>query len=141
MAAQTIEAIANLPQMQIGKFISGSETARHRPTNIPELNSDIENILWRRMASSSLCFIIARNPQLWDFDEVLQAEQEELENGISRFREYYQIPEYEPLEKNSKAAEFAEVSRPRQGAYVMNQILGFKNKQSVINKAIEIYQQ
>ena len=138
---EELQTIANLPQMQIGQFISGSENARQRPNNIAELSGEVENILWRRMGSSSLSFIVARNPGIWDFEEILKTEQKELEDGIARFRSFYEIPEYVPLDENGRAVEFAEIVTPKHGGYVQTQLRGFKNKQSVINKAISIYEQ
>ena len=138
---QELQTISDLPQMQIGQFISGSENARQRPDNIPALSGEVENIMWRRMASSSLCFIVARNPDIWDFEEILKTEQKELEDGIARFRSFYEIPEYVPLDENGRAVEFAEIVTPKHGGYVQTQLRGFKNKQSVINKAISVYEQ
>lgn len=136
---EEISIISNLPQMQIGQFISGSDNARKRPEDMTELTAEVENMLWRRMASSSLCFIIARNPNIWDFDSVLKIEQEELESGIARFREYYGIPDYEPLDENGRAVEFADLFRPKELEYIKNQIVGFNNKKKVIDKAIWTY--
>jgi hypothetical protein len=136
---QELQVLADLPQMQIGQFISGSDNARKRPDNIEPLNAEVENILWRRMASSSLSFIIARNPQIWDLNSVVKIEQEELENGIVRFREYYGIPDYVSLKEEDKVVEFGNIYRPKEEAYIKNQLNGFENKQSIINKAIWIY--
>lgn len=138
---EELQTIADLPQMQIGQFISGSESARQRPDNIPELSDEVENILWRRMGSSSLSFIVARNPSIWDFNEILKREEKELEYGITRFRSFYEIPEYVPLEENGRAVDFAEIVTPKHGGYIQTQLRGFKNKQSVLNKAIAIYEQ
>lgn len=136
---EELQTIADLPQMQIGQFISGSESARQRPDNIPELSDEVEHILWRRMGSSSLSFIVARNPDIWDFDEILKTEEKELEYGITRFRSFYEIPDYVPLDENGRAVDFAEIVTPKHGGYIQTQLRGFKNKRMVIDKAIAIH--
>lgn len=128
-----IELIKELPPMQISNFISGSGEARVRPDNIPPLSSGIADILFKRMASSSLSFIISRNPDIWDYNEVRQKELAELEEGIARFREYYGIPQYVELEEQERVLEFAEIQQPKQLSYVHNQLRHFANKKRVLN--------
>jgi hypothetical protein len=128
-----IALIKELTPMQISKFISGSTEARVRPDNITPLSAGISDILFKRMASSSLSFIISRNPGIWDYEEVRQKELDELEVGILRFREYYGIPEYVELTETSRALEFAEIQAPKQLSYVHNQLRHFANKKSILN--------
>jgi hypothetical protein len=128
-----IDLIKELTPMQISKFISGSTEARIRPDNITPLSAGISDILFKRMASSSLSFIISRNPGIWDYEEVRQKELDELEVGILRFREYYGVPEYVELTETSRVLEFAEIQAPKQLAYVHNQLRHFANKKSILN--------
>jgi hypothetical protein len=85
------------------------------------------------MASSSLSFIISRNPAIWDYEEVHQRELVELQEGILRFREYYGVPSYVELTETSRVMDFAEIQAPKQLAYVHNQLRHFANKKTVLN--------
>jgi hypothetical protein len=128
-----IDLIKGLTPMQISKFISGSTEARARPDNITPLSAGIADILFKRMASSSLSFIISHSPAIWDYEEVHQRELAELEEGILRFRAYYGVPEYVELTETSRVMEFAEIQAPKQLAYVHNQLRHFANKKQVLN--------
>jgi hypothetical protein len=128
-----IDLIKELTPMQISKFISGSTEARVRPDNITPLSAGISNILFKRMASSSLSFIISRNPAIWDYEEVHQRELAELQEGILRFREYYGVPSYVELTEVSRVMDFAEIQAPKQLSYVHNQLRHFANKKTVLN--------
>ena len=128
-----ISLIQALPPMQISNFISGSDEARARPDNIPPLSAGIADILFKRMASGSLSFIISKNPAIWDYEEVHQRELAELEEGILRFREYYGVPEYVELTEVSRVTDFAEIQAPKQLSYVHNQLRHFANKKRVLN--------
>jgi len=128
-----IDLIKELTPMQISKFISGSTEARVRPDNITPLSAGISSILFKRMASSSLSFIISYTPDIWDYEEVHQRELAELEEGILRFRAYYGVPEYVELTETSRVMEFAEIQAPNQLAYVHNQLRHFANKKTVLN--------
>lgn len=128
-----IALIQELPPMQVSNFISGSTEARVRPNNIPSLSDDLAEILFKRMASSSLSFIVSRNPDIWDYDEIHQRELHELEEGIARFRDYYKIPEYVELTETERVLDFAGIEAPKQLAYVHNQLRHFENKKRVLN--------
>jgi len=131
-----INLIKELTPMQISKFISGSTEARIRPNNIPTLSSGIAEILFKRMASSSLSFIVSRNPEIWDYQEVRQKELEELQNGILRFKEYYEIPNYVELDDIETVMQFAETKASNQLAYFHNQLRIFKNKEHILNEIL-----
>jgi asparagine synthetase A len=119
--------------MQVSKFISGSKTARLRDMNIPELSQDVAKMVFDRMGSSSLSFIVSQNLDIWDFDEVLSEEKKQLELGISRFVNYYQIPEtVDPMDQE-KVLEHAFVYFPKQKDYVHTQLRGFKNKLQILS--------
>ena len=129
-----IDLIKELTPMQISKFISGSTEARVRPDNITPLSAGIADILFKRMASSSLSFIISHSPAIWDYEEVHQRELTELEEGILRFRAYYGVPEYVELTEVSRVMDFAEIQAPKQLSYVHNQLRHFANKKRVLNE-------
>ena len=139
LTEQELNVIRSLTPMQVSQFISGSLQARVRPTNVSSMNSDIANILFKRIAFSSLSFIVARNANLWDFEEVYNAELQELEEGMARFREYYGVPEYEPLDNESRASEFAKVFVANQDSYIDVQLRGVKNKDTVTKLALSIH--
>ena len=128
-----IDLIKELTPMQISKFISGSTEARVRPDNITPLSAGIADILFKRMASSSLSFIISNNPTIWDYEEVHQRELAELEEGILRFRAHYGVPEYVELTEVSRVMDFAEIQAPKQLSYVHNQLRHFANKKTILN--------
>ena len=128
-----IDLIKELTPMQISKFISGSTEARVRPDNITPLSAGIADILFKRMASSSLSFIISHSPAIWDYEEVHQRELAELEEGILRFRAYYGVPEYVELTEVSRVMDFAEIQAPKQLSYVHNQLRHFANKKTILN--------
>lgn len=130
---EEIDLIKELPPMQISNFLAGSTEARVRPDNIPNLSEGIANILFKRMASSSLSFIVSRNPEIWDLQQIVTREQAELNYGISRFRSYYAIPDYVELEDTDRVMDFAEIQAPKQLAYVHNQLRHFANKKAVLN--------
>lgn len=125
--------IESLTPMQVAQFLLGSETARVRPNNIQEMTKGVEDILFDRMASSSLSFIVSRNPEIWDLQQVLERELEELEQGIFRFKEYYEIPNYVDLGDTETIMEFSGVISSNQLAYFHNQLRHFANKKKVLN--------
>jgi hypothetical protein len=131
---EEIEVLKNLPPMQISNFISGSTEARVRPSNIPPLSSDVAEILFKRMASSALSFIVSRNPEIWDIDEVMNRELTELEEGIKKFRDYYGVPDYVEITDTSRVIDFAEIQAPKQLSYVHNQLRNFNNKKLILKK-------
>lgn len=133
LTEEELALIKELPPMQVSNFLSGSTEARVRPNNIPALSDDISEILFKRMASSSLSFIVSRNSTIWDYQEVHQKELEELELGISRFRDYYKIPEYVELEETQRVLDFSGLDYPKQLSYVHNQLRHFTNKKKVLN--------
>jgi hypothetical protein len=129
-----IALIKELTPMQISNFLAGSTEARIRPDNITPLSAGISDILFKRMASSSLSFIISRNPNIWDYEEVHQRELSEFEAGVLRFRAYYGVPEYIELTETSRVIDFAEIQAPKQLAYVHNQLRHFANKKKVLDE-------
>lgn len=127
-----LDQIANLPEMQIAQFIKGSDSARTRPSNLSGMTDPIRDIIFSRMASSSLAFIVSRNPEIWDISEIIDEEWKQIDAGIARFREYYGIPDYVSLTETDRVADFAEIQAPKQVAYVHNQLRHFANKLSIL---------
>lgn len=129
-----IALLESLAPMQVAQFLSGSETARIRPDNIPELTYEIKEIIFKRMGSSSLCALL----QIHEMDDtynLLELERQELEAGILRFREHYQIPEdWSMLEWERIVAYCVENYHATIGPYVHNQLRFFNNKKSILNK-------
>lgn len=136
LSEEELVEIENLTPMQVAQFLTGSEYARVRPTNIQPMNDGIRNILFDRMAASSLSFIVARNPGIWELEPVLQKEREELEEGIQRFRTYYSVPLHTEIHEIDKIVEMSDVFVRNQKAYVHNQLRLFNNKKLVLDNVL-----
>lgn len=128
-----MQILENLTPMQVSKFIAGSKTARLRDMYIPSLSKEVSDVLFKRMGASTLSFIVDMNPAIWDFNEVLEEEWNQLFNGVARFREYYQIPASVTLEEENSIYDHAFVYFPKQLDYVKTQIRGFKNKIKILS--------
>ena len=119
---------------QVFNYLSGSETARSRPSNPPELTKEISSVLFSRMASSSVSFIISNNPQCGDLSSVLSRELEELDKRFSAFREYYGVPDHYTYGVDDDIImECVEIIRPKQLAYARNQLRHFTNKKAILD--------
>jgi hypothetical protein len=97
------------------------------------LSKEVSDVLFKRMGASTLSFIVNMNPAIWDFNEVLEEEWNQLFNGVARFREYYQIPASVTLEEENSIYDHAFVYFPKQLDYVKTQIRGFKNKIKILS--------
>lgn len=128
-----LDVIENLTPMQVSKFISGSETARVRDMDIPTLSDDVAEILFKRMAASTLSFIVSRNPELFDLVVLLEEERVQMGSGIARFRDYYQIPEDLDIMNHASILEHAFIYFPKQYEYVQTQLRGFANKLELLD--------
>lgn len=129
-----VELLESLPPMQVAQFLSGSETARVRPNNIPELTDEIKNIIFKRMGSSSLCALLKIHG-IEDAYGLLELEQQELEAGIERFKQHYQIPtDWSILEWERIIEHCALYYHETIGAYVHNQLRLFNNKKVILEK-------
>lgn len=129
-----IALLDSLPPMQVAQFLSGSETARIRPDNIPELSGEIKEIIFKRMGSSSLCALL----QIHGIEDVyglLELERQELDAGIGRFKEHYQIPEEWSILEWERIIEHCVLYYHETiGPYVHNQLRLFNNKTDILNK-------
>jgi hypothetical protein len=110
-------ALANLAPMQITNYLAGSETARVRPSSIPALDDAIKNMVFKRMASSSLSGLFKIHG-IEDTYGLQALEQSELDAGIQRFNDYYT----EPVSDGDKP-------------FFDNQTRFFRNKQAVLDEA------
>lgn len=127
LTAEEEQHIASLPAMQISRFLEGAEDARKRPDTAPDMTSTIENLLFSRMASSSLSLLITRNPDLWNLEEVLNEEKAQLAKGINRFKEYYGIDANALFDVEAMRA-VAIASKPLEGSYIDSQLKQFDIK-------------
>lgn len=124
--------LESLPGMQISAYIAGSVDARRRPDVLPEFSMDVVKIVFDRMASSSLSFIASSNPDIWDMNELIEAEKRELVEGIQRFKKFYGIPGDCGLNEVSRAVSFADLYVPGNSAFVHNQLRFFRNKEALL---------
>jgi hypothetical protein len=130
-----LSIIQSMVPMQISNFLSGSEEARVRPASISPMDDGFRELVFSRMASSSMSFIVSRNPEIWDISGLIEREYEELEAGISRFRTYYGVTEDISMDDWEKVEEVASLWVPRQEAYVHNQLRHFSNKRQMLEIA------
>lgn len=135
-----LDTIESLTPMQVSKFLAGSETARVRDMDIQPLSEDVANIVFKRLGASTLSFIVAHNPDIWDLGEVIDEERRQLASGIERFRAYYQVPEDMGIDEHDKVLEHAFVYFPKQYEYVHTQLRGFKNKADLLRDISDSYE-
>jgi hypothetical protein len=64
--------------MQIANYLTGSTNARQRPDGVLPITDDVKDLLFSRLASCSVAALEYLNPGMWDLQELLQAEQEQL---------------------------------------------------------------
>jgi hypothetical protein len=128
-----IQVLDSLPPMHIHNFLHGSTNARTQPNNLEETRAETIEIVASRLAASSLSWIVSRNPELWTLDEILVKENIELENGVVRFRDYYEIPDSVALSDEKRIQKYAAIFHPNEGPYVHNQLNGFRNKRFVLD--------
>jgi hypothetical protein len=129
----TPDLVDNQVDMQVANYIKGSYEARLRSDGVVENKPELITFIQKRMASSSLATLCVLYPDLWDFQEILNAEKNELQKGIERFKDYYKIPEDWELTEVEKIVKHCEVEIDKTtGAYVHNQLRLFKNKKNIL---------
>ena len=131
-----LDTIEKLTPMQVSKFISGSDTARLRDMDILPLSKEVTNIVFSRMAASTLSFIVSLNPAIYDISEIVKEELKQLEQGIERFRDYYKLPEDMELADNASVVDHCFIYFPKQLDYVKTQLRGFANKTELLKQAL-----
>jgi hypothetical protein len=82
------EVLESLPPMQVSNYLTGSETARVRPSNVPALDDSVKNMILKRMASSSLSALLKIH-EIEDTYGLLPLEFDELDAGIQRLEDYH----------------------------------------------------
>lgn len=135
----TSDLVDNQVDMQVANYFKGSETARLRPANVQPNKPELVEFVKKNMASSSLTALSVLYPNIWDTQELLNAEQDELNAGIQRFRDYYQIPEDWEMADTHKIVEHCQFQIDETiSPYVHNQLRLFKNKKKVLDEITSI---
>lgn len=136
LSTSEIAHIANLPSMQITRFLEGAEDARKRPDNPSDMTPMIESMLFNRMAASSLSFIVKRNPTLWNLQEVLTEEQNQLTAGFNRFKDYYGIDLSRTTHDMEQMRETAVANKPGDAPYIDSQLKQFDIKFDLLDMIV-----
>jgi hypothetical protein len=130
----TPDLVDNQSDMQVANYLKGSNTARLRPADIVANKPELITFVRKKMASSSLSSLCELYAGLWDIEEVLEAEYKELNEGILRFKEYYQIPQDWELTETERIIEHCTLYvHATVGAYVHNQLRLFINKKRILD--------
>jgi hypothetical protein len=128
------DLIDNQVDMQVANYLNGSSTARLRPSGIQPNKDELITFVQKNMASSSLAFIHYLYPELTQLEGILVLEKEELDAGILRFKEFYQIPLDWSIEDTERIVEHCELYfNPTIGPYVHNQLRLFRNKKQILD--------
>jgi hypothetical protein len=131
----TPDLIDNQVDMQVANYLKGNENARMRPTDVQPNKPELIEFIKKNMASSSLASLSVLYPEIWDTQELLNAEQDELNAGIQRFRDYYQIPEDWEMSDTYRIVEHCQLHiHESLSPYVHNQLRLFKNKKRVLDE-------
>ena len=109
--------LASLPAMQIANYLSGSETARVRPSTVSPLDDAVKTMVFKRMACSSLSKLFEIHG-IEDTYGLLALEMAELGAGLQRFNDYYSQYPVRPVDK----------------AFYDNQVRFFANKKSILDE-------
>jgi hypothetical protein len=64
--------------MQIANYLMGNTNARQRPDGVLPITDDVKHLLFSRLASCSVSALEYLNPGMWDLEELLSKEQEQL---------------------------------------------------------------
>ncbi len=64
--------------MQIANYLMGNTNARQRPNGVLPITDDVKHLLFSRLASCSVSALEYMNPGMWDLQELLRIEQEQL---------------------------------------------------------------
>lgn len=72
--------------MQIANYLTGSTNARQRPDGVLPITDDVKNLLFSRLASGSVSALEYLNPGMWNIDELIIAENNQLTMDKNMFR-------------------------------------------------------
>ena len=64
--------------MQIANYLTGSTNARQRPDGVLPITDDVKDLLFSRLASGSVAALEYLNPGMWNLEELVSKEQEQL---------------------------------------------------------------
>ena len=64
--------------MHIANYLMGNTNARQRPDGVLPITEEIKQLLFNRLASGSVSALEYLNPGMWDLQELIEAEQEQL---------------------------------------------------------------
>jgi hypothetical protein len=78
LTEQEITVIDQQIPMQIANYLTGSTNARQRPDGVLPITDDVKDLLFSRLASCSVAALEYLNPGMWDLEELLSKEQEQL---------------------------------------------------------------
>lgn len=82
---QELLSIDSQVPMQIANYLTGNLEARKRPANILPLNNEVKNMVFRRLASSSISALEYLNSGMVDLNEVLLTEKQTLDRDVAMF--------------------------------------------------------
>jgi len=78
LTEQELAVIDQQIPMQISNYLMGNINARQRPDGVLPITDGIKNLLFSRLASGSISALEYMNPGMWDLQELLRVEQEQL---------------------------------------------------------------
>jgi hypothetical protein len=78
LTEQEIAVIDQQIPMQIANYLTGSTNARQRPDGVLPITDDVKDLLFSRLASCSVAALEYLNPGMWDLEELVSKEQEQL---------------------------------------------------------------
>jgi len=78
LTEQELAVIDQQIPMQIANYLTGNTNARQRPDGVLPITDDVKHLLFSRLASCSVAALEYLNPGMWDLQELLQVEQEQL---------------------------------------------------------------
>jgi hypothetical protein len=133
LTSEELAEVRSQTPMQVVQYLSGSTDARRRPTNVKPLSQTMKRLLFKRMASSSASVVLSLGgDHVRDFPGLVDMEMAELNNGISRFRQYYGIPESVELTDIELLLASVAGHRESPGLFVANQARQFSNKLGIL---------
>lgn len=78
LTEQELAVIDQQIPMQIANYLTGNTNARQRPDGVLPITDDVKDLLFSRLASCSVAALEYLNPGMWDLQELLRVEQEQL---------------------------------------------------------------
>ena len=85
LTEQELAVIDQQIPMQIANYLTGNTNARQRPDGVLPITNDVKHLLFSRLASCSVSALEYMNPGMWDLQELLEEENNELLRDIRLF--------------------------------------------------------